>query len=143
EFVMLAGQSRSLNSERAIDMPSNGEIDAAAEAMLRRHARNLNCLTWDRLSPNARLGYLEDARVALEVAERVRKVEGYEKRLTGIALVISNVRSAAKLTWNWSRSFQVFGSHGGDAVAVATMWEGGGRGRDLSNEGVCRAATMR
>jgi hypothetical protein len=47
----------------------------------------------------------------------MREVEGYEKRLTGIDLIISNIRSAAKLTWNWSRSFQVFGSHGGDAVA--------------------------
>jgi hypothetical protein len=56
-------------------MATKREIDAAAKAMLLRQTCNVVSLTWDQLPPNSRLGYLEDARVALEAAEQIREVE--------------------------------------------------------------------
>jgi hypothetical protein len=80
-------------------MASQREIDAAAKAMLFRQTRNVNSLTWDRLPPQSRFGYLEDARVALEAAERIRDVECHEnrrnKRRKSIANVDPNGRGVA------------------------------------------------
>jgi hypothetical protein len=78
-------------------MASKKEIDAAAKAMLLRQTRNVNPLTWDQLPPQSWFGYLEDARVALEAAERIRVVECREnrrhERRKGISMIGSNRRS--------------------------------------------------
>jgi hypothetical protein len=61
-------------------MATQKEIEAAAKAMLLRQTRNVNSLTWDQLPPQSWFGYLEDARVALEAAERIRELECREDR---------------------------------------------------------------
>lgn len=54
-------------------MMTAAEILAAARAMLERQtAPSINPVKWEDLRPASRAGYLEDARVALEAAARVR-----------------------------------------------------------------------
>jgi hypothetical protein len=108
-------------------MPSKGEIDAAAKAMLLRQTCNLNSVTWDQLPPKSQLGYLEDARIALEVAEQIRAVECREDRRyklrNGIAMIGPYGRSVTDLALTWMRSFRAHRKgvvpHGGNARAAA------------------------
>jgi hypothetical protein len=82
-------------------MASQREIEAAAKAMLLRQTRNVNSLTWDQLSPNSWFGYLEDARVALEAAERIREVGWHENRRNERRKVNAKVGSNGRSVPGW------------------------------------------
>jgi hypothetical protein len=82
-------------------MANQREIEAAAKAMLLRQTRNINPLTWDQLPPQSWLGYLKDARVALEAAERIREVECRENHRNERRKVIAEVGSNGRSVAGW------------------------------------------
>jgi hypothetical protein len=82
-------------------MASQREIDAAAKAMLLRQTCNVNSLTWDQLPPQSWFGYLEDARVALEAAERIRDVECRENLRNEGRKSIANVDPNGRGVSDW------------------------------------------